>query len=285
MCKRKDGTKLKDVDPILRMTSYIMPYRYDAQVFSKTEVNCEKIDQFIREEREKDSRFTYMHIVIAGLVRMYAERPKMNRFIINRKVYSRNGITLAFTVKKTLKEDAPETTLKLEFKGTENIYEIRDMIDNAIKENFNVEDQNNTDKLAQKLLSLPNFFLKFVMKFVRFLDNHGMLPQKLINASPFHVSCFLTNMKSISTSYVYHHIYDFGTVGQFISMGKETKNAIIDENDEVKVAKMMPLGLVIDERICDGLYYAHAIKTGVKYIENPYLMKENLENIVEDNGK
>lgn len=281
MCKRRDGIKLKHCDPILRMTSYIMPYRYDAQVFNKAVLKCENIDKFIREESEKGNKFKYMHIVIAGLVRMYALRPKMNRFIINRKIYARKGISICFALKKTLKENAPETTLKLEFTGKESIYEVKEIVDKAIAENCKIEDSNDTDKLANNLLKLPNWFLKFVMKFVRFLDNHGMLPKGLLKASPFHTTCFLTNMKSLGTDYVYHHLYDFGTTGQFISMGKEHLESVI-ENDEITKRKIMKLGMVVDERICDGLYYAHGIKYGTKFIQNPELLKESLDEIVVD---
>ena len=282
MCKRKDGIKLKHCDPILRMTSYIMPYRYDAQVFCKARIKCEKIDEFIREQSAKGVKFNYMHIVIAGLVRMYANRPKMNRFIMNRKIYARKGISVCFAVKKTLREDAPETTLKLNFTGKESIYEIKEIIDNAIKENAKVEDTNETDKLVGKLLKLPNWLLKFAVKFLRFMDNHGMVPKKLLEASPFHTTLFLTNMKSLGSSYVYHHLYDFGTTSQFISMGKEKEETVVS-GGEITKGKIMDLGMVVDERICDGLYYAHGIKYGTKYIENPTLLLESLDSIVEDN--
>jgi len=282
MCKRKDGKKLKHCDPILNMTTYIMPYRFDAQVFSKNKIRCEKIDEFIREENEKGIKFNYMHVVIAGLVRMYALRPKMNRFIMNRKVYARNNISICFAIKKSLKESAPETTLKIEFTGLESIYEVKEKIDNAIEENCKVTDKNDTDKMAKKLLKLPNFFLKFVMKFLRFLDNHGMLSKKLIALSPFHATCFLTNMKSLGSEYVYHHIYDFGTNSQFLSMGKSHLEPIVDEYDNISIAKIMKMGMVIDERICDGFYYAKGIKIGTKYIENPSLLREPLDKIVVD---
>lgn len=282
MCKRKDGVKLKHCDPILKMTSYIMPFRYDAQVFCKNKIKCEKIDEFIDEEREKGIHFNYMHIVIAGLLRMYAERPKMNRFIVNRKIYARHGISFCFAMKKTLKEDAPETTIKLTFKGTENIYDVKEMIDKAIEENKKLEESNETDKMASRLLRLPNWFLKFVMKFIRFLDNHAMLPKKLINVSPFHTTCFLTNMKSLSTDYVYHHLYDFGTTSQFLSMGKEHIEAVV-EDDEIVKRKIMKMGMVVDERICDGFYYAKGIKAGTKYIQNPKLLRERLTEIEKDN--
>lgn len=119
------------------------------------------------------------------------------------------------------------------------------------------------------------------MKFVRWLDNHGLVPKKLLKASPFHTTMFLTNMKSLGSEYVYHHLYDFGTTSQFISIGKEHIEPVI-ENDELTKGKILKLGMVIDERICDGLYYAHGIKIGTRFIENPSLLRERLEEIVVD---
>ena len=186
MCKkRSDGVKVKHCDPILRMTSYIMPHRYDAQVFSKDKINCENIDKFIREEGEKGQKFSYMHI-----------------FIMNRKIFARNNISICFAMKKVLKEDAPETTIKLEFTGKENIYEIRDMVEKAIEENRQVSESNDTDKTAKRLLRLPNWLLKAAMRFLTWMDNHGLLPKKLIKVSPFHTTCFVSNMKSLRTDYI-----------------------------------------------------------------------------------
>jgi len=209
-------------------------------------------------------------------------RPKMNRFVMNRKIYARKNISICFAIKKQLKEDGPEATLKLEFTGKENIYEVKKIIDDAIKENFDVEVKNDTDKTAKKLLSLPNWLLKGAMRFLTWMDNHGLLPKKLIKASPFHTTCFVSNMKSLGTDYIYHHLYEFGTTGQFIGMGKEHVEPYVDENSNVTTKKIMKLGMVIDERICDGFYYSKGIKYGTKFIENPFLLTESLDEIVVD---
>ena len=69
------------------------------------------------------------------------------------------------------------------------------------------------------------------------------------------------NMKSISTDYVYHHLYDFGTTGLFVGLGKEHMEPVVNEaTGELEAGKVLRVGLVIDERICDGFYYAKAIK-------------------------
>lgn len=276
--RRNDGKLVKGGDPMLRITSAIMKYRYDAMVNYLLEIDCESIDKFIVEERKKGFHFSYMDVAMAAIVRMYAERPELNRFTMNTRIYDRNGIFIALTVKKSLREGADETTIKLGFDGTENIYQVKEIIDKAVKGNQGNDKVNSTDKTAKFLMALPPFLLKFAVKFLMFLDRHGMVPKKLIDLSPFHASCYLTNMKSISTEYVYHHLYDFGTVGMFVGMGKEVVRPVADKDGiGCHNAKILQLGITIDERICDGLYYARSIKRIRNHLVDLDTLKENYE--------
>ena len=87
---RSDGIFEKTADPILGMTSHLMPRRYDAMVNSKLEVRCEAMDEYIKKTyEEKGIHFSYMEILIAAIVRMYAERPFLNRFVMNGRVFRR----------------------------------------------------------------------------------------------------------------------------------------------------------------------------------------------------
>ena len=283
--KRSDGKRLKNIDPIILMTSYIMPERNDAMVQSLLEETCDGMDEFIRKKADEGIKVTYMDILICVLMRMYAERPKMNRFIMNGRVYSRNDIVIGFTMKKQLTESAGETTVKLHFKGTESFEEVRQKIHDVIHENRGEEKQNGTDKTAKLLLKTPRFILKMAMGLIRFMDRHGMIPKSLIEVSPFHSSCFLTNMKSISSTYVYHHIYNFGTIGLFVGLGKEQIKPIYNETlEKFEPKKVVQLGLVIDERICDGFYNSKSIKLCRKYIKFPHLMEEGLKELPKDVG-
>ncbi len=276
--RRCDGKLVKGGDPMLRITSAIMKHRYDAMVNYLMEIDCESLDKFIVKERENGINFTYMDIVMAAIVRMYAERPELNRFTMNTRIYDRKGISICLTVKKSLRENSDETTVKLEFDGSENIYQIKEIIDKNIKMNKGTDKTNSTDRTAKLLMGLPPFLLKFAVKFVMFLDRHGMLPKKLIELSPFHASCFLTNMKSISTEYVFHHLYDFGTVGMFAGLGKEIVKPVANKDGVgVHNAKILQIGMTIDERICDGLYYARSIKRVRSKLLDIDSLKENLE--------
>src|SRR5574344_217265 len=272
---RSDGVFAKDADPILGMTAHIMPHRYDAMVQFLMEERCEAMDAYMCKMGEKGIKLSYMHILIAAIVRMYAEKPKLNRFVMNGRVFQRNGIYVAFTVKKRLDENAGETTVKMKFTGEEDIFTIKEMIDAEILKNKGDDKANDTDDMAKILTKIPNGLIKFAVNFFKFLDLHGCLPKKLIALSPFHTSCFLTNMKSISTDYVYHHIYDFGTPGLFVGMGKEHMQAVVNEQTgKIEPGKVIKIGAVIDERICDGFYYANSIRLIRKFMKNPELLEE-----------
>ena len=280
---RSDGKRIKSLPPIQKIMPHIMKARHDSQNLFKYPCRCEPLDTFIKEQRENGISYNYMHLVIASLVRVIALRPETNRFVVNGRIFRREKIMVSFVVKKRLKDDAEETTVKLEFKGTENIEDIKKAMDEAIAKNNYVEAKNNTDKLAKVLTSTPNFLIKFLVGFVKFLDKHGCLPKKVIEASPFHTSVFVTNLKSIKIDYIYHHLYDFGTTSLFVSMGKEQLTPVVSMNGkQLEIGKVMHLGIVTDERFCDGFYFANTLRLWKRIMENPNVLLEHLDDIVHD---
>lgn len=104
-----------------------------------------------------------------------------------------------------------------------------------------------------------------------FLDNGGLLPKSIINASPFHTSAFLTNVASLGIDSIYHHLYNFGTTGIFIAMGKRKKLHIWWWYN--KEEKCISFSIVCDERICDGYYFANSVKLFKKYLKKPELLE------------
>ncbi|NLY60655.1 MAG: 2-oxo acid dehydrogenase subunit E2 [Clostridiales bacterium] len=278
---RYDGRRLRTISPFVKIIPYIMPKRSDAHVFSKMVVETDKINAYIREKYKNGLRLTYLHLFIAVFVRVIAQRPKLNRFVMNNKYYARNRIWISMAIKRTLKDEGEETTVKFSFTGRENIFEIADIIDKVIKENKAVDTGNETDRLAHIIMSLPNFLVKFLMGIIRQMDKWNLLPGALIEASPFHTTMFITYLKSIKLDYVYHHIYDFGNTGIFISLGKEKKVPVVQKN-EVVIKRVCEMGIAIDERICDGLYLSNSVKLIEKYLTDPYLLEERLEEIVND---
>ena len=278
---RPDGKKVRDLDPIQRIMPHIMRHRHDSQNMTQYDCPCEPIDEFIKAEAEKGERYTYMHVLIASLVRLIALFPRTNRFIMNGRIYKRNSIQISFVVKKGLSAEAPDTTVKLDFTGHESISQVRDMIDEAIAKNSNMDANNGTDKLARLITFTPNIVIGALVGLIKLLDKHGLLPKAVINVSPFHTTCFVTNLKSIKGPSIYHHLYDFGNTGMFFSMGKESMVPVV-KGKEIVIGKRLPLWIVTDERFCDGFYFVSALKQLRILLADPSRMAEPLENLTED---
>ena len=281
LVNRYDGRRLRTISPFVKIIPYIMPKRSDAHVFSKKIVETDTINAYIKEKYQEGIRLTYLHLFIAVFVRVIAQRPKLNRFVMNNRYYARNRIWISMAIKRALKDEGEETTVKFSFTGRENIFEIAEIIDSVIKENKAIETGNSTDKLAHYIMSLPNILVKLLMGIIRQMDKWNLLPGALIEASPFHTTLFLTYLKSIKLDYVYHHIYDFGNTGIFISLGREKKMPVV-QKDEVVVKRVCEMGIAIDERICGGLYLGNSIRLIEKYLTNPYLLEKGLKDVVQD---
>lgn len=281
--KRPDGRLVKELDPMQQIVPYIMKTRNDAMNMFEDTIPCEPWDTYIREKADQSIKINYMHIFIAAIVRTIALRPQLNRFVLNKRIYTRSKIWVSFVVHQTLKDGSTGTTIKLCFEGTESIFEIAEIIDRAIeKETTQKTEENGTDKLMRILMKrIPSPLINIVVSTLMKMDKYNLLPGFILDLSPFHTSFFITNLKSLGINHIYHHIYNFGTTGLFFAMGKEKMIPDV-EKGELVVRKHMGYGLVSDERFCDGLYFALSLRQLKKFMKNPALLETPLEKKVED---
>lgn len=280
--KRYDGRRVKNIDPIQCITPYIMKTRTDSMNMFEESIPCGSMDAYIREKREEGLRLTYMHIMIAAIVRTIALRPRLNRFVMNGRIYTRPKIWVSFVVHQNLRTDDDGTTIKLCFEGTESMQQIAEKINEAIlKETTKKTESNATDKLAKLVTSIPGPLIKLVVNTLMWMDRHNIMPKAVIEASPFHTTLFLTNLRSLGINHIYHHVYEFGTTGLFVAIGKEQRVPAV-QGSSVGIEKQMGFGLVSDERFCDGLYFARSLKLVKRFLDDPHLMDDPLEKKVED---
>lgn len=109
-----------------------------------------------------------MNIIYAAIVRIIAERPYLNRFAMNGSLYARNQIFVSLAIKKSFADEGQETTIKLPFTGTENIFEIKEKLDKAIEQNKDYSASNNTDALAKTFSIVPNGLLELLLNLSNF---------------------------------------------------------------------------------------------------------------------
>lgn len=267
---RWDGTRVKGESAIMEATPYIMPRRYDAMNFITEYTEMDPMRAYIHQRRREGKSIGYMSLVIAAYHKAYLTNPKVNRFIMNKKVYQRSHFCVSFVMLKTRADGEPdETTLKVYIDDDDDVFDINDKIEALVEQNADSQHDNKTDKFASFMLSIP-LLPSIVVGLARFLDNHGLLPRAIIDISPFHTSLFITNLASINASHIYHHTYDFGTTSIFACMGKPVPDFINGNYGK----RIMPLSFVMDERICSGVEFARFGQTFLRYLKHPEMLEK-----------
>lgn len=278
-----EGRRIKSSIPMDAVSSFIMPTRVGASnIFSAT-IDIENCEKLIRQKRaEGMNGLGMVHVLLAAYIRVVSQFPGINRFIRGQRLYARDGIEICMTIKKEMKLNAPETVIKLYASPKDSLPSVYQQLNQEITENKKVGDQNNMDTVARILVNLPCVFLKFVMGCLRVLDYFGLLPRFLTKLSPFHGSMFITNMGSLGMPPIFHHLYNFGNLPLFISMGKKRTEYIVTKDGTAQKRRVLDFTLVCDERICDGHYYATAFKQLKRILENPEQLLSPAEYVVED---
>lgn len=276
---RKDGTRLRNVDPMYTVASYVMNKRTDSMNMITLDIPIDPIQSYINDKRKQGVSISHMAVVIAAYMRTVAEYPMLNRFIVNCKPYARNEYAVAMVVLKSGQLDNG-TMSKMYFDPTNTIFDVNNIIEKFVSENRETPDNNGTEKMIKFLLSIPGI-LPVGVGIFKFMDKHGLLPKKIIDMSPFHNSLVISNLASIRTNHIYHHIYEFGTTSLFIAMGN-SREVPKRKGNEIVFEKCMPLGVVMDERICSGSYFAVAFRRMKQYLLNPELLEQPPKEVIPD---
>ena len=281
---RSDGWRIRSIDPLSRVASYIMVERNGASNHFMDSVDIDEIEKYIRAKRREGlDGFGIMHVILATYVRCVSQRPAVNRFISGQKLYARNNIEIMLTIKYDMTMEAGETIIKIEPKPDATAEEIYYMVKEKVEEERGANSgESGFDNLAKAFNLIPGLCLKFAIWFLKLLDYFGLLPRGLTKLSPFHGSMFITSMGSLGIPPVFHHLYNLGNVPMFCSFGAKQKRYELQSDGTVAEKRFITYTWVTDERICDGFYFASALKLMKSILKNPTQLSERPERIVED---
>ncbi|MBR0040659.1 MAG: 2-oxo acid dehydrogenase subunit E2 [Oscillospiraceae bacterium] len=283
--RRPDGRRIRDIDPVMQITPYVMPMRCDAQVFLKHRADMDVLSRYIRRQKaEKGEAVSYMQIIVAAYVRAVARNPQVNRFIMNKQLFARNNCSAAFTILKDPSDaDKGEAVVKIKFDLSDTLWDVRDRMTAAVAAGRSESGESGfTEKLLRFLFAVPGL-ATVVVGLVRFLDRFGLAPGVLMEELPFYVGMYITNTASIGLHDVNHHLYNWGNVGLFLGMGTTEKVAEL-EGGKVRMKRYLPIGITADERVCSGAHYARFFADVKHYLEHPELLETPPEAVRFDGG-
>ena len=274
---RPDGKKLKNLGVEYMVGAHVMAERSDAMNMITIDLPEAPMKEYLNRKRKEGKQYSHLSLILAAMVRAFAEYPQLNRFVVNKRIYARNEIAVGMVVLKGGKIDGVGTTSKMKFPPDATIDAINDIITEYIEKNRQEDDVNATDKLADFLCSVPGL-LRVAANFIKWLDKHNWCPKAVIEASPFHCSIILTDLASIKTNSIHHHIYNFGTTSISLAMGN-LREVPVRRKGEVTFERCLPLGIVTDDRIASGNILGLAFRKFQKYLLHPEVLEEPPETI------
>lgn len=277
---RADGKRLRHTDPMYRIASHIMVKRSDAMNNITLDIPLEPIDAYIRQKKKEGVSLSHMAVILAAFNRTMCDFPALNRFVVNKRIYSRKEIAIGMVVLKAGASGA-ETMNKIYLQPEDTIFDVNQRINEYVEASRDVKDKNATDKIIKALVGFPGL-LRTAVCVLKWMDKHNMLPRFIIKASPFHTTMVFTNLASIRTNYIHHHVYDFGTTSMALAAGNTREVPRRSRDGEIEHVKCLPLGLVMDERIATGYYFSQAFRKMKEYFNDPALLEQPPEQILPD---
>ncbi len=270
--KRSDGVLLTKLPGFRKMFPFLMPTRTESMIVHQQLIPMKKtlavLNKLNEGKGEKDRRYTLFHVVLAASVRLIAQRPENNRFVVGRRIYQRNKIVFSFVTKKELTEQSAETNIKMEFEPTDTIQTVAQKIWDEVakvKKSTTSKDEDITERLTR----LPRWLTRLLMWGWKIFDYFHILPASAIKGDALYCTAYFANLGSIGIDAIQHHLFEWGTCSFFVVIGKIKKAVVVGEDGQPAVEDVITSSFSLDERITDGVNLARTITALAGMIADP----------------
>jgi hypothetical protein len=268
LLRRSDGRPAK-VPAYRRMMPYLMRGRNESVVYFEQLLDLSRtlpwIEAWNAAAGQKASPF---HLVLHAIGEVLHERPRLNRFVVGRRIHDRDGVYLSFAAKKQMSDDGALATVKRRFAQGEPFAAMMASLSGAIGE-ARSDRASAVDKELKVLLRLPRPVLGGVLRLFHALDAVHLAPRVMLDSDPMYASAFLANLGSIKIDAAYHHLYEHGNCPLFIAVGKVMPRPVVTESGGVEARPTLLLRYSYDERVEDGHYCARALDLLKARVEDP----------------
>lgn len=276
----KNARRIKNINGMSQLMLDIKPNRCDSDVFINQKIDVTDLVKYVGDKKKNNDDITYFHAFVTAIIKTMYNRPKLNRFIMNRHVYEHNDIVISFVAKVSFDDSSEEVMIMITADEFDNIYtiskKIKDKVDSYRKKLAKKEGANSAIDVIGKF---PNIIRIPLVGMFKCLDSHGLLPSCFVKDNLYYSSMIVSNLGSIKCGAIYHNITDFGTCSSLTTMG-EIKDEEVFINGKKEARKMCEFGINFDERVADGYYFAKSVKLLEYILNNPKLLEESVNKKV-----
>ena len=268
---RRDGKKIK-MNGFDRFLYYLKPRRSDSEVYISKTIDVTNLVEYMKEKKKENEKITYFHLFCMAIGKVIYNRPLLNRFLIGGCKYQRNDVTISFVAKTDFSDTAREFLTVIKVLEDDKLDDISKRITEDVKK-IRSNKESHTDDFVNKLGKLPKFVMAIIVWFIKRLDNHDLLPSSLTKNSIYHSSILVSNLGSIHCDGIYHNLTNFGKNSILLTIG-EIKEDVRVVDGKIEKRYVCDLGITLDERIADGVYFAKSVNLLEYILDNPSLLED-----------
>lgn len=280
---RKEGRLLRSLPAFSRVIPYIMPQKCDAMINYEENFEITNLDRRLRKLRVDGYKgIGILHFIIAAYIRALSMLPGINRFVVGRRVYARDGIDIILSVRRSLSADSSSVAVKVRFSPTDTIFDVYRKLNEKLEEIKTDDENSSSEEFLEAFSKAPRILLKLAVFFFRVMDYFGWTPEKWLETSPFHGSMMLSDLSSLRTGPVFRQICNFGTLPVYISFGAKHHKYELNRHCQMLDNKYIDTKVTIDGRIADAQYYAQFLQAMRYMFEHPEIVEHPPTKVVED---
>ena len=270
--KRSDGDLVRGGDPMAHIMPFVMRGRNESAVYYRMTARLANIQDFIVKKRREGQRITLFNVIVTAMLKVVSERPRVNRFVAGRRLYSHKDFEVLYVVKQQMTDDAVESVARVKLNPGDTIYDVRDAMQEHIR-SLKRGELKSDDKMIRHFLHYPRWSKRLAYRFLLWLDFNGMMPKSLIQDLPFYSSVFISHLGSLGANAVFHHLYEFGTNSIFMTIGRPYEQPYRELDGSTAWRRVVDIAFTIDERICDGFYLVKSLRYFEQLLDNPSLLE------------
>ena len=280
---RYDGRIIHTLSAYNKLIPFINKNRSDSQGFYEQSFEVENADAWLEQQRGNGyESMGMLHLFIAAYVRCVAALPAVNRFVSGRRIYARDSIDVVLPVSRGSGSHSQESEIKVEYEPTDTVFDVYNKTRRALDKFYSSENVDRAEELAEKIAKFPRFLVRFIVWLLNAADFLGLLPKKILDASPFHGSIRISDLGALGIGPMRRSISNFGNLPFSLTLGARRKRFEINERGAAVERQYIDASFVIDKRTTDDRYYAKAFRYMEKLISNPEQLEIPPEVVKED---
>lgn len=264
-----------------RTTAAIYRPAVDGRTYGTFEIDISNLLKFIEKLKKRDIKLTLTHIVAAAVGRaLSVDIPELNSYVRRGKILPRPSVDIFISV--FVPRSGEMTGFPIRNIDLKSLAEIADEIRARVEAYRSKKNEKGAVKNKYLLAKTPWPLNIFLFKIIRFVTvNMGISLKFLkVDANSFG-SALISNIGTHGLQFGFPALLPASNLPMVIVTGHVEKKPVV-RNNRVVIRDILPVSGVFDHRIIDGAQGGRLAQAVQKYLLQPELLENPVEDIKDE---